>query len=80
MNQFIRMPVVTQTRKILTGENKGKIIKVLIWCKYLDDIPKYRKLHTMVNGPNAPSYKITDVKLEIRYGPNIKETYEEEVT
>lgn len=72
-----KYPVVIQFREILTGAERGTIKKVNIWCRYIDDVPKFRIKHVIINGPNSPSYRIVGTKLEIRSAPEIKETYEE---
>ena len=76
MKHRTRIPVVTQTRLILSGAQKGELKEVTIWCKYLEDVIRYRETGIIIN--NSHSYKIIHTKLEIRYGPEIVKTYEEE--
>lgn len=74
----MRVPVVIQTREILSGEEKGKIKKVIVWCKYIEDIVKYRQKYVMTNGPDTPSYRVLDYEFEVRTRVEITETFEEE--
>lgn len=71
-----RIPVVIQTRLILSGAQKGELKEVTIWCKYLEDVIKHRQTGIIIN--NSHCYKVIHAKLEIRYGLSISNTYEEE--
>lgn len=71
----MRIPVLIQTRKEL---HTGTIKKVLVWCKFVDDIPKYRKLNRIYSQDGRALYEILDTELEIRNGPEIEKTFEQE--
>jgi hypothetical protein len=76
----MRVPVVVQYREILSGEERGTIKKVNIWCKYLEDVLKYRKeLVIKRSTVNSPSYRVLKAKLVVKDAIEIKETYEEGV-
>jgi hypothetical protein len=72
-----KYPVIVQTRKILDGENKGMIKKVLVWCKYIEEVTKYNKLRK-VTRVDSPSYEVINTEIQIRNGPDFEKTFEQE--
>jgi hypothetical protein len=69
--ELIKIPVVIQTRKYLNGKNKGTTLDILIFCKYIEDVIKYKRLYT------SPDYEVLDARIEVRRIECIENTYEE---